>query len=148
MNPATIGVVVNSIYIQIREKQCKGTTIYMSCRRCNYTGSHEFKRIEPGWLPFSIKKIFLCKNCNSEMLEDGTIITTLWDRMEAFFNAGKLKDSIWELETIVATNQKITEEDRSEIIRLKNELNNINADKDLLKRQIRDLIDRIKRASK
>ena len=78
------------------------------------------------------------------MLEDGTIITTLWDRIEAFVKAGDLKDALWELEILLKTNQNIAAKDREEIIRLMNELNDLKADKDLLKKRIRELIDRIK----
>lgn len=148
MNPAIIGAMANNIYLKYKTKKLMGSTIYMSCRRCNYTGSHEFRRIAPSlFLPFAGKNIFLCKNCSSEMLEDGTIITTLWERIEAFFKAGELKDAIWELETILASNQKLSVKDREEIIRLKNELGKVNADVGLLKRQIKELIDRVQKAA-
>lgn len=144
MNPGIIVAMAESLYRNIREYKLRKNTLHRSCKRCGFTDYHKFIRLDSGIIPISTKKVFECKNCSSEMLEDGTIITTLWDRIEAFVKAGDLKDALWELEILLKTNQNIAAKDREEIIRLMNELNDLKADKDLLKKRIRELIDRIK----
>ncbi len=69
------------------------------------------------------------------------------DRVEAFFKAGELKDSIAALETLVATSNKLSAKDRADIIHLREEFQKANTDKELLKKQLRELIERLKKAS-
>lgn len=149
MNPMMIiGPLSEFVIRTYKEKKLKKTSISVSCSRCHSKGSHKFYRLEPsGLLPYSGKKIFLCNNCNAELREDGIAITTLMDRIEAFFNAGELKDSIAALETLVATSNTLSAKDRKDIIRLKEEFQKVNIDKELLKNQLRELIERLKKAS-
>jgi len=146
MNPfALAGSVAETLWRHHQEKKHKNDQINVACSRCHSTGPHRFRRMEPALLvPFSNHPIFLCSNCKAELKKDGTAITTLWDRVEGFFNAGKYKDSLCELETMVATSQIITARDREDIVRIKQELTNVNANQDQLKQQLRQLIQRIK----
>jgi hypothetical protein len=90
-------------------------------------------------------KVFRCENCGALMLENGEIIVTLFDRVEGFIKYPKLIQAINDLEFMVAQNQHIASKHSEEILNLKNELNNVNSDKDLILKKLTELMSKIKK---
>ena len=104
-----------------------------------------------GLVPFTGEKIFMCNKCGGEMLEDGTIVLTLkerihdlMERVEAFRKWPEIKDAMQELQEMIAQNKKVAAKHRKEIEQLLVEMNKINADKDLLIEKIKKLREKIK----
>lgn len=146
MSAALIGGAVESLFRIYQNHKYRNKTISASCSRCHSKGNHQFIRMDAGGLlPFSGKKVFLCNNCGAELREDGTAITTLMERIDAFLKAERIKESLYELESLLARSQKIAAEDREELIKLKKAMEDVTADKELLKARLRKLIDRIRK---
>lgn len=148
MNPfALAGIIAEAIVLQIRTARNKNTSIEIPCKRCHSTLRHPFDRFDPGWspVPFHLNKIFKCAECGVSMYENGEILVTFFDRVDGFIHYPKLMETINELELLVARDTNIAAKHSEEILRLKSELNKINSDKDLITRNLRALITRIKK---
>jgi len=135
-----------SVIRLIQDIRYEGTTIYLSCRRCRYTGAHTFAfmtedplKIIVTWGFFWTKKVFKCEKCGGLMYEDGELVITLFDRLDGFFHYPEIMQTINDLEFMTAQNQNLLSKYSREIIDLKNDFANVNSDKDLILEKLKSL---------
>lgn len=140
------GVVMRAI----QEYRYRDITINLICKRCHYKGNHKFAFIYESpatilltWGFVYTKKIFKCEKCGVLMFENGELVVTIFDRLDGFIHYPELRDAINELELMVAQNQDIASKYREEIIDLKKDLADANADIDFIVKKLKSLNIRI-----